>query len=63
MDQERRNSESTDRKIGVRIQMLIVIINEPHDVQVRLEVDTTVIQCGDAGELNRRTIRLYYASA
>ena len=43
--------------------MFVVVIDKPHNVQVRFEVDAAIVQCGDTGELNRGTVGLYYTSA
>ena len=42
--------------------MFIVIIDEPHDIEVWLKVDTTVVECCDTGKFNRGTVGLYYTA-
>ena len=52
MLKERRDPQRSDRKAGLGIDMIVIVINIPDDVRVGDKVDLTVIKCGYAGEDN-----------
>lgn len=58
MLKERRDPQRSDRKAGLGIDMIVIVINIPDDVRVGDKVDLTVIKCGYAGEDNGRTVSL-----
>ena len=59
MNQERRNSQGTNRQAGFLIFRLEIVVNIPVDARVHIHVHFCIVQRGDPGQYHGRSVCLH----